>query len=197
MVATAEEKGIRKRIVDFFTSNIGEAFIYILITTGGSLMPVWGGLLLCVLFSLTVEFWVNFDYGQFYLYSAALFTPVCYQLFRNKDPNNVVHSLIFLLSIFLLLISAILFAGNSILALPLGTPVNVSKPNNFNHLKVDSDFLRNSSLILFTLSMIIAFIAQVIENKLRSGGPGGVQVSATRADDVVELNQEFDNLNND
>jgi hypothetical protein len=158
MAKTVEELG--KKIKDFLKSNVGEALIYVLITTGGSLMPVWGGMLLYQLFSLLLDFWIFVDHGQFYLFSAALFTPSCYQLYKNKNSSNLFHSFVFLSSIFLLIISAILFAGISIFDLPATVPGEAT----VIPLKLNIKFLRLSSLILFAFSLTTAFVSQAIEN---------------------------------
>ncbi|MCA4894796.1 MAG: hypothetical protein ING84_07330 [Cytophagales bacterium] len=184
---------IGKKIIDFFKSHFGEALIYVLITTGGSLMPVWGGILLFKLFSINSDFWVFVDQGQFYLFSAALFTPSCYQLYRNKSTTNLLHSFVFLSSIFLLIVSAILFAGVSIFDLPLDNSVNSSSSPTIP-FKINDDFLRLSSLVLFVFSISTALISQAIENKVRSGGPDSVEVSDLRNGYVDELSDNFDKL---
>ncbi|MEP1094274.1 MAG: hypothetical protein ABJG78_04155 [Cyclobacteriaceae bacterium] len=176
------------KLHDFFKSHLGEALIYVFITTGGSLMPVWGGLLLYELLSINNEFWVFVDAGQFYIYSAALFTPSCYFLYRTKDPRNVIHSFIFLLSIFLLIASAILFAGISIFDVSKGSVANTSG------IGLNLYFLRLSSIIIFIFSLLTAFFSQAVELKVRSGGPGASQVNESRTDDFNELSKDFDKL---
>jgi hypothetical protein len=181
-------------VKDFFKSNSGEALIYVLIGLGGSMMPVWGGLMLYKIFSLNPDFWAFVDKGQFYLISAALFTPSCYQLYKNKNSTNQFHSFVFLISIFLLVGSAILFAGATVFDLPVQVFGKSEEPgvNTLIPLAINLPFLRASSVILLLLSIVTAFISQSIDNKVNSGGPEMTDVSDARSEDVKDLNSSFD-----
>lgn len=179
---------ITARAKSFFESYKGEALIYVLITIGGSLMPLWGGLLLYELLTIDNELWIFVDAGQFYIYSAALFTPSCYFLYKAKNPNNISHSFWFLLSFFLLIASAILFAGISILKVT-DTSTQSGIVGILNH-----GFLRKSSLLIFFFSIVTAFVAQAVVLKLRSGGPNTSQVNDDRDNDYDDLSDDFDKL---
>jgi hypothetical protein len=155
------ETNIMKKLFSWMKTQLSpaEVIIYLIILIGGSLMPVWGGIVLYKLFNIYPGFYVFVDDGQFFIYGASLFTPACYILYKYKDSDNFLHSLIFLVSILLLLLSAILFAG-------------ISAASFFEQKTlINFNFLRGSSLVIFVLSIVSSFIAQRIQYKIKMGGP--------------------------
>jgi O-antigen/teichoic acid export membrane protein len=157
-----------------------DSFIYTIITLLGSLLPLWGTSILAKLYSLNTYGIEKFiQNGQVYIFSAALFTPACYSLFKNKDSNNTLHTIIFLLSVVSLLCTGILFAGFSVY--DLLKPIS-GKPMN-------ADFIHATSYVLFWGSVIISFFAQYLENKLKNASAEPIRNADT--DRGTKLEADF------
>jgi hypothetical protein len=121
----------------------------------GGLIPVWGGMLLFRLFSIKFGFATFSSNGEFALYSAAMIAPACYLIVKDyKDSIFIYRSIFTLISLGCLLVSTILFAG-------------VTAANSMGKdqvpIRLDSNFLRLSTLLLFAVSVIISFIAMAVD----------------------------------
>jgi hypothetical protein len=121
----------------------------------GGLLPVLGGMLLFRLFSIKFDFATFSSNGEFALYSAALIAPACYLIVKDyKNSIFIYRSIFTLVSLLCLLASTILFAGV--------TAVNSIGKDQIP-FKLDLDFLRIITLVLFAVSVIISFIATAVD----------------------------------
>ena len=120
----------------------------------GSLMPLWLGALLLVAFSKWTTGDVFWNDGEFYLYSAALFTQSAFVLFNYKRKNYDIYSILAWVSVVVLVMSAVLFSG-----LTTSLEIFHSEKTQF-----DEDFLKKTSIGAFILAVLIFYVASYIQN---------------------------------
>lgn len=127
---------------------------FIIINLFGSLMPLWLGALLLIAFSKWTGGSVFWNDGEFYLYSAALFTQSAYILLNYKSKNYDWFAILSWLSIIILVISAVLFSG-----LTTSLAIFESEKSQFNQV-----FLRKTSTWAFIISVMIFYVASYVQN---------------------------------
>lgn len=122
----------------------------------GGLAPVWLGAILLILFSVELKSGQFIDRGEFAIYCAATVAPALFTILRTREgpsfPDPVPFGFVFS---FLLLVSAAVFAGVTAAGSIPGAP-----------LRINIEFLRWSTVALYCISLIMAFISSVIENAL-------------------------------
>lgn len=122
-------------------------------TVVASLVPLWLGLLLLIAYGKWNHDWTLFYVkGEFYLYSAAYFANAIYLLRKKKAEEGGVHFLLTLTAALLLVIVAALYAS-----------LNTSQVIFAQAATFTPTFLRRSSVILFSISMIFSLYALVAD----------------------------------
>lgn len=113
-------------------------------TTIGGLLPLYAGMVLVKLLNQPVSLSDFFRNGEFALYAASFIAPALYQLFRDLK-NPFPHRMILgLLSVVLLMVSTVVFAGVFVVArLP---PVQ-------SHIDINISYLGIISFILLLVAI--------------------------------------------
>ncbi|MFY0599320.1 MAG: hypothetical protein JXR03_06585 [Cyclobacteriaceae bacterium] len=141
--------------LDFFDSRCHKNTItFAIINLFGSLLPLWLGALLLVAFSKWTTGSVFWNNGEFYLYSAALFTQSAYVLFSYKKKNYDLFSILAWVSVIVLIISAVLFSG-----LTTSLEIFQNEKAQFN-----KEFLRDTSMTAFCVSVLIFYFSSYLQN---------------------------------
>lgn len=142
---------------------------------GGGLMPVWGGMLILIMFGKWGGFEKFFIHGEFAIYSATLLAPSYYLIQKNnKRPLNIFKLIIFLG----LLINAILFAGVSVN--DVFTPIQI---------RFDILFLVYATLSTFVVSIFILFFTQLFDNARISPN-----IEEIKSEEMKSLDDDFSKL---
>lgn len=144
--------GIIRALRDTQRQHWAESSRWLMFTLIGSLIPVWGGAVLTLLYSghPSIDDYTN--HGEFALYSASLLAPALYIVLKESNRKVIKSSQIFIFAIvLLLLLSVLVFAG-------VGTPGRVG-------VKLDIVFLRNISILLYLIAIIISFLISVLDNR--------------------------------
>jgi len=162
----------------FIPEHHKEATIFTICNLFGSLMPLWLGVIIFTAFSSKIDIFRFISNGEFYLYTASLLTTAIYLLYRNKKKNTDLYTILFYISLGLLVISASLFG-----ILTVTNTIFCTKSIRF-----DPSFLLKSSNILFLISIPISYVAQVLQNK------SGPNVALAAQEDLVKLEHRFDEV---
>ncbi|MDQ3816154.1 MAG: hypothetical protein M3362_00510 [Acidobacteriota bacterium] len=164
------------------TKHWRETSKWLMYTLLGGLIPVWGGIVTFRLLSINYNFGTFTSNGEFALYSAAMLAPACYLIAKDyKDTVFVYRSVFIFICVFCLLFSAILFS--------LVTAVNGIGKEKLP-IKFDADFLRTSTLYLFIVSIIIAYIATAVDSYRILPE----DIRDMRQDAINKLGDDFDKL---
>jgi hypothetical protein len=131
-----------------------DTILWFLFTVLVSLLPVWGSCIIFGLFSLPIKFETFISGGEFAIYSAALLAPVLYTILKELGAPFRPRTIVGLLAIVFLMVSAILFAG-----VTAGTRTSEGS----SPIKINIAFLATVSVILFILSAILTFFVKLID----------------------------------
>lgn len=153
-------------------SHWKDALLWSFLVVVGSLLPLWGGALLFQLFGSWPGFTFFLSHGEFYIYSAAILSPTLYTLHSIYRVNVFT-----VLSYVILLSSAILFAGTA------------SRHTADLQVTVDEQFLRMSSVVLLSYSVVFTFLTKVAENVKRVP-----DLAKMKQDDFEALDRGLDAL---
>ena len=145
----------------------------------GGLFPVWGGYLLLRLYQKAMSISDFTSNGEFAIYSAALLAPSLYLILKDYKKTNFPNQAIYgLLCSVMLIVATLIFAGV--------TSVNTGKVA----VEIDKDFLRNGTLILFLLTLILSFFVTALDNNRVFGG----DIIEVHNQDSKRLEGNFDKL---
>jgi len=138
----------------------GEWFLYTIV---GSLVPVWGGVLLYSIALGGVPWMRLASHGEFALYSAALLAPAIYvTVTEQEDVSFPRRGLFVFVAVLFLLVSVLIFAGITVL----------------QHVKLIGPVEEKSvalwSLFLFTVSAGLAFVVNLFDNLRRAPDIRGI-----------------------
>ncbi len=122
-----------------------------IVTLFASLAPLWMTALWFEACEKVNTYFTFIRDGQFYLYSASLYTSAAYTLYYFKKKNADMKSYLFWLSVIVLIISAVLYAF-LIAIREIGLPLN-------------HKFWTWTSIGCFSLSIIIFYISQYIQGR--------------------------------
>jgi hypothetical protein len=150
---------------------------YFIWTVIASLVPLWLGVLLLFAYGKWAGEWELFyENGEFYLYSTAYLAHAIYVLRKKKAEEGGMHFLLTLTAALLLVVVAALYASLNT------SQVIFAQTNSFT-----PEFLRQSSLFLFGLSLLFSLYALVADlDPLRVPANRDVQ-----NDQVKELEEKF------
>ncbi len=155
---------------------------WLLYTLVGGLVPVWGGMVLFGLFSKPLAFSAFSSNGEFAIYSAAILAPSLYLILKDLSTSNFLYRHFFsLVCIFGLGVSMILFAG-----------VTAVNTGGLGAVTLNQGFLRRVTIILFLISVIVAFLVTALDSARM--GIDIKQVRQERESQEQNLEKEFDHL---
>lgn len=189
--------------------NTTEWFLFTLI---GGLVPLWLGIILLKVTSS----WRGWDFfvinGEFALYSASLLAPTIHILI--KDTKKPWFKLLILTSILLLIISTALYTTVTVKttadiqketvehvdekATDIDKDVKVQQEDNVDNLKdsksnelvsIDLNALKWITLFIFIITLIIAFLATLLENVKAEPN-----VEAMKTREMNDLKDAFNSL---
>lgn len=125
-----------------------ETTVFFLVSLFGNLLPLLLGLLYYTANKDELTGWnIFYDAGQFYLYSASLLTSSAYVYYTYKVRNTDWRSILLLVSGILILTVSVLYAWK------------LADSNN------DVEFVKNSSMIVFTITIILYYHSNLLSNK--------------------------------
>ena len=160
---------------DLLSSRSGhwrDAFYWFLYAVVGSLLPIWGSIILFALLGTWPGWDFFFSHGEFYIYSASFLSPMLYILHKIARVTVIT-----VLTYFFVVACAILFAGTA-----MSSVAQAETP-------IDLAFLKYSSYLLLLLSMAITYVSKVRENVRLSSDP-----ETLRRSEVDELENEVNRL---
>lgn len=136
--------------------HVRDTFEWLLYTGLGSLVPVWVGILLFLMFYRPIP-WMDFlGHGEFALYSAALIAPSLYLVVTDREEAPFPRRGLFVLGAgVVLLFSVTLFAGITVLI----------RADLIQ--RIDDTVVAWLSLLLFFVSISIAFLVTLLDNSRR------------------------------
>lgn len=147
----------------------------------GTLLPLFIVIILASLFRKPGEVWHFIEGGEFCILSAAVLTPATWILTRFSLTNDRrirrFPSVVFGLAIAIMLASGSLF-----------TAVYINKMQG--RVEINNELVRNLSIIFLAISVLIFFLAYVIEYS--EPAPGSPRAMEER--NLGELGENFDNL---
>ena len=150
-----------------------DAFWLLVYTLIGGLLPMWGGIILVRLFGQWRGWGLFCQQGEFAIYSAALLAPAIYLITRSAQ--MALKRILLLVAVVSLFISGIVFAG--------------VKSGQLFGTSFDSNFLRDTTLILFVASTLLFYLVNVFECARL-----GADIQKARAESLKTLEKEFDKL---
>ena len=159
-----------------------EASMWLLYNLIGSLTPVWVGFLLLKIYSQQPSLSTFTEHGEFALYAAAMFAPALHTITRDLPvPGFAGRQILLLLCVIGMLISTVFYA-------PVATVLLATN----NEFKIDQQFVRSGTLILFSFAVAIAFVVTVLEIGRVMYDPRRIE-----AEQQHELAEQFDKLGGD
>jgi hypothetical protein len=159
-----------------------DAVQWLLWTVLGGLLPIWGTVLLLLLFGQQVQLQSLMQNGEFVLYSASFFGGALYLIMRDfRTRLFPSRGLIGFTAVSLLLLSALIFSGVTVNAMSGNLP-----------FRVDGRFLEVMSYFLLAVSCIVGFLATVAGNAQTPPDIAGVKDAQ-----LARLSREFDKLGGD
>jgi uncharacterized membrane-anchored protein YitT (DUF2179 family) len=139
-----------------------------IVTLFASLAPLWMAFLWFQACSKTNYYPAFFIDGQFYLYSASLYTSGAYTLYYYKKKNADFNSYLFWISVIFLIISAVLYAF--LIAI-----------REVQQTLSNQQFWIWTSVLCFALSVVVFYIAQYIQ------GREMVDIAMERSEEVNDI----------
>lgn len=178
-----------------------DAFYWLAISSIGGLLPLWG--LFVVLYATNQPVTLNAfsQNGEFALYSASFASAALYVIFKEKPEwlkkllkenskstskddtqKDFPAKMLYLLSYLFILAATTLLFG-------LVTLVNTPGSN----LSLNVNFLSNSTLAVFLISLFLSYITTVVDNYLITYDPE-IELRVSRRQDLEDVNSDFDSL---
>ena len=157
-----------------------ETTTWMLWNAGGSLIPIWGGCFLFVLFSKSPRLVDFSNHGEFSLYAAALLASAFFIVFKEyKNSRFPLRRLFGAICVIGLFLVTILFSV--VTAVDTG---NIDTQTDF-----DRDFMRNASYILYAVSVVVSFILTYLDKRISDA-----DIREERREDFENLESRFDKL---
>ena len=158
------------------SENWSDGGNWLLFTLIGGLLPVWGGAIILVLFGNEVSFASFTDHGEFAIYSAGLLASALLVVMREYRARFRERAILGLLSLVLIIIATLIFTA-------------ASAGENETTLNVNRTIMRNASVTLYCITVILTFFLTVLKEALE---PRLEEISRTGA-----LEDRFDELGGD
>jgi predicted neutral ceramidase superfamily lipid hydrolase len=147
------------------------------------LMPIWITLLLLRISKQSIEMHVFTNNGEFALYSASFLGSCFYIILRdirkNQFPNR---SLITLIIVLILILSSLMYSIIALLNLMIDPNITTTL------IQFDREFLRNISLGLLPIVLIISLLIVVADNVISKA-----DIKKMAKEDLKRLDFEFEN----
>jgi len=151
-------------------------YIWLILNVISSLLPLWGTILLLLLFSKDISLYGMLKNGEFVLYSAAFSGGALYVIRRDIF---ISRSIATALLISLLLISSVIFVA-----------ITVSSVNDQSGLpRINEAVLTYSSVIVFALTVIFCLLITVAD-----AAGFGLDIPEALKKDEQKLGADFDRL---
>jgi hypothetical protein len=160
-----------------------EASSWLGFTTLGGLVPIWGQIILLMLFSRPFSIFDLLNHGEFVLYSSAFVAPALYLVIKDFRETKFVRRQLFVLTAgFVLFVSALVYAG-------LVAVLNFSGQLATLQHVINESFLLWVSLLMLPFSVLYAFLVTVLDNQRSDPN-----IRAEVEDNQKELEKQFDKL---
>jgi len=170
-----------RQLIDFFATRIepsGEALRWMLVTLIVSLMPLWGSVIIFLLFKQSFDWGTFTNKAEFAIYAASYLGSSAYIVTKNfKHKNFPFRAWYFIGILVTLIIVVICFAGV------------YANSCNTNPLPLNLIFLRNITLIAFAISILLA-LSTFIEDLVLMN----FNFRVVEEEQFNKLNDDFDHL---
>jgi hypothetical protein len=133
--------------------NWRDAGYWLAYTLIGGLTPIWCGYIFLRLFSHQPSLDQFTEHGEFALYAAAIIAPVFHTISRDLNIPGLKGRQFFQLASF-----CCMFIGVAIYV-----AVSSAYASTPSQVKIDQDFLRTLTLLLFALATVVAFFITVLD----------------------------------
>ena len=153
--------------------NFWEAILWTVYHAGGSLLPVWFGLMLLAFTYQPFGFAEFIGKGEFAIYSAAVITPVIFTLV--KEGQGLESAAYTFISLAFLIVASFIF-------LITGFP-----DVNLGGIELRNENIRYVSVCIYVLSLFAALMLRVHDNALAD-----VDINEERQQSQQKLDSDFD-----